>query len=114
MSKQVFDPEQAQPGWRKAPKKLARSAGASPAQVRPQRAAWKRVLREPAATPAAKRTQRLRGGCDWAYRRGKIVSRVERNMSDAVLRGIAALPGSKSTSRAKGSCRSRQVTMGYA
>jgi hypothetical protein len=29
-----------------------------------QQAAWKRVLREPTATPATKRTQRLRGVCD--------------------------------------------------
>ena len=41
--------------------KLARSAGASPAQVRPQRAAWRRVLREAAAMPNTKRTQLLRG-----------------------------------------------------
>jgi hypothetical protein len=29
-----------------------------------QQAAWKRVLREAAATPNTKRTQRLRGVCD--------------------------------------------------
>ena len=41
--------------------KLARSAGASPAQVRSQRAAWRRVLREAAAMPNTKRTQLVRG-----------------------------------------------------
>ena len=39
-------------------------AGASPAQVRPSKSAWKRVLREAAVTPNTKRTQRLRGVCD--------------------------------------------------
>jgi hypothetical protein len=34
------------------------------AQVRPQRAAWKRVLREAAATPNTKRTQPVRGVWD--------------------------------------------------
>src|SRR5215813_602598 len=40
-----------------------------------EQAAWKRVLREPTATPATKRTQRVRGVCDratkWVYRRGR-------------------------------------------
>jgi hypothetical protein len=44
--------------------KLARSAGASPAQVKPERAAWKRVLREAAAMPNTKRTQLLPGVWD--------------------------------------------------
>ena len=44
--------------------KLARSAGASPAQVRPSEPPGKRVLREAAVTPNTKRTQRLRGVCD--------------------------------------------------
>ena len=51
------------PRRRRQPK-LARSAGASPARVRPQRAARKRVLREAAAMPNTKRTQLLHGVWD--------------------------------------------------
>ena len=57
-----------------------------------ERAAWKRVLREPAVTTATKRTQRLRGVCDRApkypFRWGRRLSfAAERHMGRTVMRG---------------------------
>jgi hypothetical protein len=46
------------------PGKRARSAGESPAQVRPSRPPGGECCASPAVTPAAKRTQLLRGVCD--------------------------------------------------
>jgi hypothetical protein len=44
--------------------KLARFSRCKSGTGRAQQAAWKRVLREAAAMPNTKRTQRLRGVCD--------------------------------------------------
>jgi hypothetical protein len=45
-------------------RKLARSAGGSPAQVGPSKPPGNECCASPAVTPAAKRTQWLRGVCD--------------------------------------------------
>jgi len=45
-------------------KKLARSVGGSPAQVRPSKPPGSECCASPTATPAAKRTQLLHGVCD--------------------------------------------------
>jgi hypothetical protein len=89
--------------------KLARSAGVSPAQVRPSKPPGS----ECCVRRRRRRTRSVHSGCVGCViepRNGldagaEIVVKVECNMSNAVMRGTAALPGSKSTSRAKGSRR---------
>src|ERR1700720_2353943 len=91
----------------KAPAKLARSAGASPAQVSsskpPGSECWVRRRR--------RRTRSVHSGCvgcgseprNDELAGAETVSMVERNMCNAVMRGIVAPPGPRATSRAKGS-----------
>src|SRR6266403_3185775 len=96
-------------GKGKAPAKLARSAGASPAQVRPSKPPGS----ECCVRRRRRRTRSVHSGCvgcvieprNDEFARAETVFMVERNMCDAVMRGIAVPPGSKSTSRAKGSRR---------
>jgi hypothetical protein len=90
-------------------RKLARSVGASPAQVRRS---------EPPGSEccASRRRRRPRSvhsdcvGCVLSHGMGLIagaeaVEMAERNMSKAVMQGRVVLPRSETTSRAKGSCR---------
>jgi len=89
--------------------KLARSAGASPARVRPSKPPGS----ECCVRRRRRRTRSVHSGCVGCAiepRNGQLVGaeivvKVECNMSNAVMRGTAALPGSKSTSRANGSRR---------
>jgi hypothetical protein len=76
---------------------------------RDQQSAWKRVLREAAAMPNTKRTQRVRG-CGSGPRNDELAEAetvliVERNMCNADRRGIVVPPGSRATSRAQGARR---------
>ena len=94
---------------REGASKLARSAGASPAQV---------GLSKPPGGECCVRRQRCRTrsvhsccvGCGSEPRNDELagaetVFMVERNMCNAVMRGIVVPPGSRATSRAKGSRR---------
>ena len=93
--------------------KLARSAGASFGPGKAQQAAWKRVLREAAAT----RTRSVHSGCvgygneprNDQLAGTEIVFMIERDMCNAVMRGIVVPPGSRAISRAN---RSRR-NLGY-
>jgi hypothetical protein len=93
----------------KAPAKLARSAGVSPAQVRPSKPPGS----ECCVRRRRRRTRSVHSGCvgcvieprNDEFAGAETVLMVERNMCNAVMRGIAVPPGSKSTSRAKGSRR---------
>jgi len=63
-----------------------------------QQAAWKRVLREPTATPATKRTRLLHGVCVIEPRNrllagAEIVFAIDRNMGNAVKQGAARPAG---------------------
>ena len=90
-------------------RKLARSAGESPAQVRRSEPPGS----ECCASRRQRRPRSVHSGCvgcvieprNDLIAGAEAVLCVERNMSNAVMRGIAAPPGSKSTSRAKGSRR---------
>src|SRR5438128_6766726 len=94
---------------REGASKLARSAGASPAQVGPSK---------PPGGECCVRRQRCRTrsvhsccvGCGSEPRNDELagaetVFMVERNMCNAVMRGIVIPPGSRATSRANGSRR---------
>src|SRR6202023_2378088 len=89
--------------------KLARSAGVSPAQVRPSKPPGS----ECCVRRRRRRTRSVHSGCvgcvieprNDEFAGAETVLMVERNMCNAVMRGIAVPPGSKSTSRAKGSRR---------
>ena len=95
--------------YAKAPAKLARSAGVSPAQVRPSKPPGS----ECCVRRRRRRTRSVHSGCvgcvieprNDEFAGAETVLMVERNMCNAVMRGIAVPPGSKSTSRAKGSRR---------
>src|ERR1700730_18481797 len=86
--------------------KLARSAGASPAQVRPSKPPGSKCC----VSRRRRRTRSVHSGCvgcvieprNDEFAGAETVVIVERNMCNAVMRGIAVPPGSKSTSRAKG------------
>src|ERR1700730_6661870 len=91
----------------KAPAKLARSAGVSPAQVRPSKPPGS----ECCVRRRRRRTRSVHSGCvgcgseprNDEFAGAETVVMVERNMCNADMRGIDVLPGSKSTSRANGS-----------
>jgi len=97
------------PTLQKAPAKLVRSAGASPARVRPSEPPGS----ECCVSRRRRRPRSVHSGCVECViepRNGFIagaetVVGVERNMSSAVTQGIVVLPGSKSTLRANGSRR---------
>src|ERR1700720_3489671 len=97
----------------KAPAKLARSAGASPAQVRPSKPPGS----ECCVRRRRRRTRSVHSGCvgcgseprNDEFAGAETVFMVERNTCDAVMRGIVVPPGSKATSRAN---RSRR-NLGY-
>ena len=89
--------------------KLARSAGASPAQVRPSKPPGS----ECCVRRRRRRTRSVHSGCvgcgseprNDELAGAETVFMVERNMCNAVMRGIVVPPGSRATSRAKGSRR---------
>ena len=79
-------------GKGKAPSKAGAISRCKSGPGKAQQAAWKRVLREAAAMPNTKRTQRLRGVCDGApkypFRWGRRLSfAAERHMGRTVMRG---------------------------
>src|SRR5258708_5757884 len=94
-------------GKGKAPAKLARSAGASPAQVGPSKPPGS----ECCVRQQQCRTRSVHSGCvgcgseprNDEFAGAEIVFMVERNMSNAVTRDIAVPPGARATSRAQGS-----------
>src|SRR2546425_8882052 len=95
----------AQPIYGRRQAKLARSAGASPAQVRPSKLPGS----ECCVSRRGRRPRSVHSGCvggvieprNGFFAGAETVVGAERNITRAVIRGIVALPGSKSTSRAK-------------
>src|SRR6266566_5934961 len=93
----------------KAPAKLARSAGVSPAQVRPSKPPGS----ECCVRRRQRRTRSVHSGCvgcgseprNDLLAGAETVFIVERNMSNAVMRGIVVPPGSRATSGAQGARR---------
>src|SRR6201988_603673 len=90
-------------------KKLARSAGASPAQVRPSKPPGS----ECCVRRRRRRTRSVHSRCvgcgseprNDEFAGAETVLMVERNMCDAAMRGIVVPPGSRATSRAQGARR---------
>src|SRR5262245_66014920 len=90
-------------------KKLARTAGASPAQVRFSKPPGS----ECCVRRRRRRTRSVHSGCvgcgseprNDEFAEAETVFIVERNMSNAGMRGIVVPPGSRATSRAQGARR---------
>ena len=90
-------------------KKLARCAGASPAEVRPSKPPGS----ECCVRRRRRRTRSVHSECvgcgseprNDEFAGAETVFIVERNMCNAVMRGIVVPPGSRATSRAQGARR---------